>query len=66
MVDYPYVQRYQTGINTKTQLFIIKDNILYKLKRVEETNPDSKYMLDSFDLTVSEDFYKIKIFIIQK
>lgn len=62
VVDYPYVQRYQTGINTKTQLFIIKDNTLYKLKRVEENNPDSKYMLDSFDLTVSEDFYKDKNF----
>lgn len=62
VVDYPYIQRYQTGVNTRTQLFIIKDNTLYKLKRVEEENPDSKYMIDKFDLTVSEDFYKDKKF----
>ena len=35
---------------------------MYKLKRVEEENPDSKYMIDKFDLTVSEDFYKDKKF----
>lgn len=62
VVDYPYVQRYQTGVSTKTQLFIIKDNTLYKLKRVEEKNPDSKYILDDFNLSVSEDFYKDKNF----
>ena len=65
-VDYPYIQRYQTGVNTRTQLFIIKDNTLYKLKRIEEDNPNSKYTIDNFDLVVSEEFYKDKKFFDKK
>lgn len=61
-VDYPYIQRYQTGVNTRTQLFIIKDNTLYKLKRVEGSNPNSKYTVDDFNYSVSEEFYQDKKF----
>lgn len=57
-VDYPYIQRYQTGINPRTQLFIIKDNTLQKLHRVEEGNPDSNYYIVDINESVSEDFYK--------
>lgn len=57
-VDYPYIQRYQTGVNPRTQLFIIKDNTLQRLKRVEPENPDSNYYIEDISETVSEDFYK--------
>ena len=57
-VDYPYIQRYQAGINPRTQLFIIKDNTLQKLKRIEPENPNSKYYVEDIDESVSEDFYK--------
>ena len=57
-VDYPYIQRYQTGINPRTRLFIIKDNTLQKLKRVEQENPNSNYYIEDISESVSEDFYK--------
>ena len=58
IVDYPYVQRYQTGINLRTELFIIKNNTLQKLTRVELDNPDSNYRIEDINESVSEEFYK--------
>ena len=61
-VIYPNIQRYQTGKKLKTQLFMIRDNNLYKLKRVEEYNVDSPYIKEEVKETVSEDFYNDKEF----
>ena len=62
-VDYPYIQRYQTGINPRTQLFIIKDNTLQRLNRIEAANPDSNYFVEDINESVSEDFYKDERFL---
>ena len=57
-VHYPYIQRYQTGINPRTQLFMIKNNTLLRLKRIESDNPNSNYYIEEIEESVSEDFYK--------
>ncbi len=62
-VDYPYVQRYQSGTNPRTDLFIIKDNMLQKINRIEVGNPNSNYYIDDINITVSEEFYKDKEFL---
>ena len=58
LVTYPYVQRYQNGVNPKTTLYMIKDNTLYKLKRLDPKNENSNYIIDYMVESVSEEFYK--------
>ena len=61
-VNYPYIQRYQTGFNPTSVLFMIKNNTLYKLNRLESFNPDSNYIAQDVNQTISEDFYNDTIF----
>ncbi len=62
-VDYPYIQRYQTGSHPTTQLFIIKDNMLQRLKRLEPENPNSNYYIEDIIETISEEYYKYNKFL---
>lgn len=63
IVDYPYVQRYQTGVNPRTTLFMIKDNTLYRLVRLEINNPDSNYYIEDVKESIAESFYEDKEFL---
>ena len=63
IVDYPYVQRYQTGVNPRTTLFMIKDNTLYRLVRLEINNPDSNYYIEDVKESIAENFYEDKEFL---
>ncbi len=60
IVDYPYVQRYQKGKKTKTDLFMIRNNTLQRLKRIEPNNPNSNYYIEDIKETVLNDFYNDK------
>ena len=59
-VDYPYVQRYQKGEKLKTDLFMVRNNTLQMLKRIEPNNPNSNYYIEDIKETVSSEFYNDK------
>ena len=61
-VDYPYIQRYQRGVNVRTKLFIIKDNMLFQLERIDKNDENSKYKIMDVDIKVGESFYNDNIF----
>lgn len=61
-VDYPYIQRYQSGINVRTKLFIIKDNMLFQLERIDKNNENSKYKIIDVNINIAESFYNDSIF----
>lgn len=61
-VDYPYIQRYQRGVNVRTKLFIIKDNMLFQLERIDKNDENSKYKIIDVDIKVGESFYYDSIF----
>lgn len=61
-VDYPYIQRYQSGVNVRTKLFIIKDNMLFQLERIDKNDENSKYKIIDVDINIAESFYNDSIF----
>lgn len=61
-VDYPYIQRYQSGVNVRTKLFIIKDNMLFQLERIDKNDENSKYKIIDVDIKIAESFYNDSIF----
>lgn len=61
-IEYPYIQPYQTGVKPTTTLFIIKDNKMYELKRVNETDKNSNYKKYIVKDKLSKDFYNDKVF----
>ena len=61
-VDYPYIQRYQSGVNVRTKLFIIKDNMLFQLERIDKNDKNSKYKIIDVDIKKAESFYNDSIF----
>lgn len=61
-VDYPYIQRYQRGVNVRTKLFIIKDNMLFQLERIDKNDENSKYKIIDVDIKIAESFYNDNIF----
>ena len=61
-VDFPYIQRYQSGINVRTKLFIIKDNMLFQLERIDKNDENSKYKIIDVNINIAESFYNDSIF----
>ena len=56
-VDYPYIQRYQKGLNPISILFIINNGIMRKLERIEKYNENSHYKLLEVEELISDNFY---------
>lgn len=62
-VNYPYIQRYQTGAKPNSLLFIIIESELYQLERQEKENENSSYIIKELTYSINESFFSDDIFL---